>query len=154
MRLASRAAQGGPELAQSRLQAEVLAQVAEVEGSRRRIVQAADAERRRIERNLHDGAQQRLVSLAMRLRTAQRRRPDELGPAAQRLLDETVADVRGSVEDLRALAAGLLPGSLISEGLEPALMEIAGRHPGSVRMTSERPRAHRSPRRGRLVRRL
>lgn len=134
--------EAGPSLAQSRLQAEVLAQVAVVEGSRRRIVEAAAAERRRIERNLHDGAQQRLVSLAMRLRTAQRRHPDELGPEALRLLDETVADVRGSVEDLRALAAGLLPGSLVSEGLEPALLEIADRHAGSVRMTSELDHRH------------
>ncbi|MDT7549927.1 MAG: hypothetical protein QOE84_2321 [Actinomycetota bacterium] len=123
----------GPVLARCRLQAELLVQVGEAEQSRRRVVTAADAERRRIERNLHDGAQQRLVSLALRLRTDQRREP--LGPTVDAIVDDTVEEVRGAVEDLRALAAGLLPGSLISEGLSAALEEIAGRHPTPVHLT-------------------
>ena len=123
-----------PCLAQCRLQAEVLVQVAEVEHSRRRVVEASDAERRRVERNLHDGAQQRLVSLALRLRTENRRHARALGPEAQRIIEETVGELRGSVEDLRALAAGLLPGSLVSEGLGPALQEMALRHPHRVQV--------------------
>jgi len=124
-----------PALVQCRLQAQVLAQVAEVAESRRRVVVAGDVERRRIERNLHDGAQQRLVSLAMRLRSEQREHPESLSPAGRRLLDEAVAEIRRSVDDLRALAAGLLPGSLVSEGLQPALLELAARHPRGVEVT-------------------
>lgn len=129
---ALRAAQ--PLLRQCRLQAEVLVQVAALERSRTRIVEAADGERRRIERNLHDGAQQRLVSLALRLRSEQRRHGEQLGPQGLRMIDESVEELRGAVEDLRTLAAGLLPGSLVSEGLSPALMEIAARHPHGVRV--------------------
>lgn len=123
-----------PSLSQCRLQAEVMVQVAAVERSRSRIVEAADSERRRIERNLHDGAQQRLVSLALRLRTEQRRHAGVLGPEAGRIIDEAVEELRGSVDELRALAAGLLPGSLVSEGLGPALEEMAVRHPHGVRV--------------------
>ncbi|MCU1595590.1 MAG: integral rane sensor signal transduction histidine kinase [Frankiales bacterium] len=123
----------GPVLARCRLQAELLVQVGEAERSRQRVVTAGDLERRRIERNLHDGAQQRLVSLALRLRSAQRHRA--LDPATASLLDDTVEELRGSVEDLRALAAGLLPGSLVTEGLGAALTEMAGRHPTPVRLS-------------------
>jgi signal transduction histidine kinase len=123
-----------PCLSQARLQAEVLVQLAAVQRSRNRIVEASDAERRRIERNLHDGAQQRLVSLALRMRTEQRRHAPTLGPEAMRIIDAAVQELRGSVEDLRALAAGLLPGSLVSEGLGPALQEMALRHPHGVRV--------------------
>jgi signal transduction histidine kinase len=123
-----------PCLAQCRLQAEVLVHLAEVQHSRRRVVEASDAERRRVERNLHDGAQQRLVSLALRLRTEKRRHARALGPEAQRIIEETVKELRGSVEDLRDLAAGLLPGSLVSEGLGAALQEMALRHPHRVQV--------------------
>jgi signal transduction histidine kinase len=120
-------------VAQARLQAELLVQVTVVEQSRRRIVEAADAERRRVERDLHDGAQQRLVALALRLRSEQRRHAPELGSRADHIIDLGVAEIRGSVEDLRALAAGLLPGSLVSEGLGPALGELIARQPDPVR---------------------
>jgi signal transduction histidine kinase len=103
-----------------------------VEQSRRRIVEAADAERRRVERDLHDGAQQRLVALGMRLRSEQRRHTALLGPQADQIIDLGVAEIRGSVEDLRALAAGLLPGALVSEGLGPALGELIARQPDPV----------------------
>jgi len=120
-------------VAQARLQAELLVQVTVVEQSRRRIVEAADAERRRVERDLHDGAQQRLVALALRLRSEQRRHAPQLGSQADHIIDLGVAEIRGSVEDLRALAAGLLPGSLVSEGLGPALGELIARQPDPVR---------------------
>ena len=119
-------------VALARLQAELRVQVAVVERSRRRIVEAADAERRHVERDLHDGAQQRLVALAMKLRSEQRRHADQLGPHADRIIDLGVSEISGSVEDLRALASGLMPGSLVSEGLGPALGELADRQPDPV----------------------
>jgi signal transduction histidine kinase len=119
-------------VALARLQAELLVQVTVVEQSRRRIVEAADAERRRVERDLHDGAQQRLVALALKLRSEQRRHALELGPQAGVIIDLGVSEIRGSVEDLRALAAGLLPGSLVSEGLGAALGELVSRQPDPV----------------------
>jgi signal transduction histidine kinase len=119
-------------VAQARLQAELLVQVTVVEQSRRRIVEAGDAERRRVERDLHDGAQQRLVALALTLRSEQRRHASQLGPQAVEIIDMGVSEIRGSVEDLRALAAGLLPGSLVSEGLGAALGELVARQPDPV----------------------
>jgi signal transduction histidine kinase len=119
-------------VALARLQAELLVQVTAVEQSRRRIVEAADAERRRVERDLHDGAQQRLVALALKLRSEQRRHALELGPQAGVIIDLGVSEISGSVEDLRALAAGLLPGSLVSEGLGAALGELVSRQPDPV----------------------
>jgi signal transduction histidine kinase len=119
-------------VAQARLQAELRVQVTVVEQSRRRIVEAGDAERRRVERDLHDGAQQRLVALAMTLRSEQRRHAPHLGPQADHIIDLSVSEIRGSVEDLRALAAGLIPGSLVSEGLGPALDELIARQPDPV----------------------
>jgi signal transduction histidine kinase len=119
-------------VALARLQAELRVQVAVVERSRRRIVEAADAERRHVERDLHDGAQQRLVALAMKLRSEQRRHAHQLGHEADRIIDHGVSEITGSVEDLRALASGLMPGSLVSEGLGPALGELADRQPDPV----------------------
>lgn len=133
-----------PGLARCRLQAELLVQVAEAEQSRRRVVEAAGIERRRIERNLHDGAQQRLVSLALRVRSEQRRRRADVGQETDRLLDVVVDELRGAVEDLRALAAGVLPGSLVSEGLGPALEEMADRHPRGVQVTNTLDHRHAS----------
>jgi signal transduction histidine kinase len=118
----------------ARLQAELRVQLAAVQASRGRIVAAADAERRRIERNLHDGAQQRLVALAVRLRAEQRRQGDAFDTTAGPLLDLAVDELRAAVEDLRALAAGLLPAALASEGLGPALRELVDRAPGGVRL--------------------
>src|SRR5206468_7978409 len=80
----------------------------------------------------HDGAQQRLVALAMRLRGEQRRYGDDLGPTATRIIDLGVSEIRGSVEDLRSLAAGILPGSLDSEGLLAALSELVDRSPTPI----------------------
>lgn len=116
----------------ARLQARLLVQLADVKRSRRRIVEAADDQRRRIERDLHDGAQQRLVALAMRLRSEQRRHASDLSPTAQAMVDYGVMEISGSVADLRALAAGILPGSLVTEGLGPALGELTDRSPTPV----------------------
>jgi PAS domain S-box-containing protein len=93
----------------------------ELAASRARIVAAGDAERRRLERNLHDGAQQRLVSLALMLRLAARRHPNDadLASAGQEL---TFA-----LEELRELARGIHPAVLTERGLEPAVTSLAAR---------------------------
>jgi signal transduction histidine kinase len=126
----------GPVLAHGRLQAELRVHLAAVQASRTRIVAAADAERRRIERDLHDGAQQRLVALAARLRLEQRRRGQAVDPATSTLMEGTITELRQALEELRALAQGLLPAALASEGLGPALGELVDRQPGEARLVA------------------
>jgi signal transduction histidine kinase len=92
-------------------------------------VTAADEERRRIERDLHDGAQQRLVALALELRSAQRQLGDDRDPDLERLLAATADELQVAVEELRELAHGLHPGILTQGGLEPALEALAARMP-------------------------
>jgi signal transduction histidine kinase len=121
-------------LEHAHLQAELGVQLAAVEASRTRIVTAADDERRRVERDLHDGAQQRLVALAMQLRSEQRRLGADLDPEVDSVFDAAVTQLQAAVEDLRALAQGLVPASLASEGLGPALGELVSRHSGAVRL--------------------
>jgi signal transduction histidine kinase len=94
--------------------------------SRARIVQAADAERRRLERNLHDGAQQRLVSLALALRLAQGKLPDDPA-AATELLERASEELGVGLEELRELARGIHPAILTDRGLAPALEALAAR---------------------------
>jgi signal transduction histidine kinase len=106
-----------------RLRVELRLQLAEVESSRARIAQAGYQERRRIERDLHDGAQQRLVTLGIVLRRLQRSLPRDaqmLSPA----LDAAVAEVAGAIGDLRTIAAGVRPPRL-DEGLSAALTDLA-----------------------------
>src|SRR4051794_14526566 len=101
---------------------------AEQRASHLRIVAAGDAARRRIERDLHDGAQQRLVALALRLRHARTRA--EHDPAAlPRLLDEAIAELAAATAELRELARGIHPVVLTEGGLEPALSGLAARSP-------------------------
>jgi signal transduction histidine kinase len=101
---------------------------AELATSRARIVAAADQMRRRIERDLHDGAQQRLVSLALRLRAAQAAVPPELG-APGTDLDRAVAEVSEALDELREIARGVHPAILAKGGLRPALKMLARRSP-------------------------
>jgi signal transduction histidine kinase len=105
--------------------------VDELEGSRARVVDAAEAERTRIERDLHDGAQQRLVALAMNLGRA-RARYDTDPEAARALLDEAHADAKHALVELRDLARGLHPAVLTDRGLDAALSGLAGRSPVPV----------------------
>jgi signal transduction histidine kinase len=94
--------------------------------SRARIVTTADATRRRIERNLHDGAQQRLVSLALELRAAQAAAPPGTGDLVQRL-DRLATGMDGVLGELREIARGLHPAILAEGGLRPALKTLARR---------------------------
>jgi signal transduction histidine kinase len=94
--------------------------------SRTRIVATADATRRRIERNLHDGAQQRLVSLALDLRAAQANAPPGAGQLVQEL-DGVAAGLEGVLDELREIARGLHPAILAESGLAPALKTLARR---------------------------
>ena len=99
--------------------------------SRARIVATADATRRRIERNLHDGAQQRLVSLALDLRAAQATAPSEAGEHVHQL-DEVAAGLDDVLQELREIARGLHPAILAERGLRPALKTLARRSPVPV----------------------
>jgi signal transduction histidine kinase len=101
--------------------------------SRARIVATADATRRRIERDLHDGAQQHLVSLALDLHAAQAAAPPCAGELAQRL-DGVAAGLDGVLEELREIARGLHPAILAERGLRPALKALARRSAVPVRL--------------------
>ncbi len=111
-------------LENERLAAQVRAQLEEVRASRARIVEAADAERRRIERDLHDGAQQRLVALAMRLDQA---RGGVKG--AGELIDATTGELLQAIREVRDLARGLHPTILSERGLAAAVEALAERTP-------------------------
>ena len=105
-----------------RLRAETSAQLEDLRASRARIVERGDAERRRLERDLHDGAQQRLVSLALSLRLAHLRPSPATDEAT---LEEAEAEIRQALAELRELAHGLYPAALVEEGLGPALEALA-----------------------------
>jgi signal transduction histidine kinase len=107
----------------ARLRAEVRQQLAEVQGSRARLVAATDEERRRLERDLHDGAQQRLVSIGLALRHIQHVNGED-GVAVADALDGVVDDLGESIKSLRELAAGIRPAAR-DGGLAPALAELA-----------------------------
>ena len=114
----------------ARLHAEVRAQLETVQESRARIVTAADEERRRIERDLHDGAQQRLVALALELRSAQRQLGRDRRPGGRARCSSSTADeLQVAVEELRELAQGIHPGILTQGGLAHALEALAARAP-------------------------
>ncbi len=115
---------------------ELAHRVDELQGSRARVVDAADAERRRIERDLHDGAQQRLVALAMNLGRA-RARYDDDPEGARDLLDEAHTDAKHALVELRDLARGLHPAVLTDRGLDAALSGLAGRSPVPVTLDVE-----------------
>jgi signal transduction histidine kinase len=116
-------------LENARLHAELQAQLTKVQESRARIVAAEDEQRRRIERNLHDGAQQRLVALALELRRAQRGLGEGLDPQLERLLRSTADELQVAVQELRNLAAGIHPPVLTQSGLAVALDALAQRAP-------------------------
>jgi signal transduction histidine kinase len=122
-------------LENERLAAQVRAQLDEVRASRSRIVEAADAERRRIERDLHDGAQQRLVALAMRLDQA---RGQAVG--AGEIIDAATGELLQAIREVRDLAHGLHPPILTERGLAAAVEALAEQAalPVSISISSDR----------------
>jgi signal transduction histidine kinase len=119
------AAAAGIAIENERLQAEVRAQLEEVRASRQRIVEAGDRERRRVERNLHDGAQQRLVTLSLAISMLRGR--ERLDPSTAAGLDEAYAELKLAIRELRELARGIHPAILSEEGLAAAVETLAGR---------------------------
>jgi signal transduction histidine kinase len=115
-----------------RLTRESARRLEEAEASRARIVEAGDLERRRIERDLHDGIQQRLVALAMALSRAQSNSPDQEAAAAA--LGYGASEALGIVEDVREFASGIHPAILTEAGLGAALRELADRSPIPVEL--------------------
>ena len=110
-----------------RLRAELRAQTQELRGSRARVVAVGDAERRRLERDLHDGAQSRFAGAALHLRLAQRKAPPDSELA--RMLETAIDELYTGIEELRELARGIHPAVLTERGLEPALQSLASRAP-------------------------
>jgi signal transduction histidine kinase len=130
---------GGLAIEITRLRVELRRQLSEVEASRARILAATNEERRRIERDLHDGAQQRLVSVGLALRHAQHELTTSSSQQASMTIEEAVDEVSAAIEQLRGLAQGL-PPSQLDHGLESAFRELARRTPlpVSLSVSSER----------------
>jgi signal transduction histidine kinase len=113
---------------------ELRKQADELRESRARIVASGDAERRKVERNLHDGAQQHLVALAVNLRLAKDLLSDDPAGAGE-ILDQLAGDVQETIRELRELAHGIYPPLLVDSGLAEALRAAAGRSPLRVTVT-------------------
>jgi signal transduction histidine kinase len=134
----------GPELVQAaaaaaalaidneRLKADLRARVEELRVSRLRIVEAGDAARRRLERDLHDGAQQQLVSLALSLRLLRNQLREQ--PQVLPLIDDLDAQLSAALSELRELARGIHPAMLTDQGVGPAIEALAGRAPIPVEL--------------------
>jgi signal transduction histidine kinase len=125
-------------LENERLQAELRSRVAELRASRARIVEAADDERRRIERNLHDGTQQRLVSIAMALGLAEAKLKSDPA-AAGAVVGDARHGVSAALEELRELSHGIHPGGLTERGLAVALEDLALRAAVPVELSAAVP---------------
>ncbi|HEY2602255.1 MAG TPA: histidine kinase [Thermoleophilaceae bacterium] len=115
-------------LENERLDAELRARIEEVRASRVRLITAEEAARRRLERSLHDGPQQRLVALALGLRTARSRLPGNPDTASE-LIEACEKELTTTIDELRELARGIHPAVLSDRGLEPALESLCGRFP-------------------------
>ena len=126
-------AAAGLALENERLQADLRARLAELKASRARMVEAADAERRRLERNLHDGTQQRLVSISMALALAESKLFADPA-AARRVLEEAREGLGTALQELRELSQGIHPAVLTERGLRPALQELAYLSPMPVEL--------------------
>ncbi len=127
-------------LSNARLQAEIRSQLTEVRASRQRIAAAADAERRRLERDLHDGAQQRLLGIGLALGVL---RGQLASTSGQEIMDELDQELHAVIHELRDLAHGIRPAILTDQGLVPALAMLARR--STVRVTTDIRLAGRLP---------
>lgn len=114
------------QLENERLRADLRARLDELRDSRARIVEVSDAERRRLERNLHDGAQQQLVALALQLRLARNKTTDE---ESATLIDGALEQLDQALSELRELARGIHPAILSDRGLDAAVKSLAERQP-------------------------
>jgi len=128
-------AAAGLAIANERLRAEVRAQLEEVRASRQRIVEAGDRERRRVERNLHDGAQQRLITLSLALGMLRDQPAADL--AMRAALADACAELKQATAELREMARGIHPAILTEEGLPPAVESLAYRSTVPVRVKSD-----------------
>jgi signal transduction histidine kinase len=126
-------AAAGLALERARLHAELHARLDELRGTRARILDAAQSERRRLERDLHDGAQQRLVTLGLDLGMLERRLGDD--PEARRALEQARGELQLSLDELRELARGIHPAVVTGSGLQAALEGLAVRAPLPVRLS-------------------
>jgi len=121
-------AAAGLALENERLHAELRAKIEEVRASRVRLITAEEAARRRLERSLHDGPQQRLVALALGMRTARSRLPGHPDTAGE-LIEACEKELTTTIDELRELARGIHPAVLTDRGLQPALESLCGRFP-------------------------
>ncbi len=119
-------------LENAQLHAELQARLEELHGSRARIVEAGQRERQRLERNLHDGAQQRLVALSLELKLLEKRL--DADPEAQGRLDGARQEIAASLEELRELARGIHPAVVTGHGLSVALESLVARSPVPVEL--------------------
>jgi signal transduction histidine kinase len=133
--LDSVAAAAAISLENARLHAELRARLEELRGSRARIVEAGQKERQRLERNLHDGAQQRLVALSLELSLLESQLAAD--PAATQRLASARREIAASLEELRELARGLHPAVVSGHGLDVALEQLAARAPVPVKLRIE-----------------
>jgi signal transduction histidine kinase len=124
-------------LENARLQVQLRAQLDEVQQSRARLVEAADSERRRVERDLHDGAQQQLVTLLLSLQLAKTEALQRSDPNTALMLDGSIESLRQALGELRTLARGLHPTILAEAGLVPAIRSLAERCPIRVEVIGE-----------------
>jgi signal transduction histidine kinase len=127
------------------LQAEVRAQLEELRGSRARIVETGDAERRRLERDLHDGAQQRLLALSYDLRLARTAAEADGDPELAMLLAAAGDEAQTALGELRELAHGIYPAILAEAGLGPALATLADEAPVPVGLGEAPPQRFQAP---------
>ena len=134
------ASQAGLVLRNAQLTADLRATIDELRASRRRLVEAQDAERRKIERNLHDGAQQQLIALKIQLGLLE---GSAENPGAVRQITAMLNEgLRAALDDLRDLARGIYPPLLAEQGLVMALRAQAARSPVPVVVEAEIGRAH------------
>jgi signal transduction histidine kinase len=131
-------------LENERLQAEVRSQLVQLRSATARLVKAGDEARRRLERDLHDGAQQRLLALAMNLGRARSRLNGETDPQVEEFLALSAADLQEAITELRELARGIHPVLLTQEGLASALHALADRSPLPVVVTADTERCEPS----------
>jgi signal transduction histidine kinase len=131
--LAAVTAGAGIAVENARLHAELRARLEELRGSRARVIEAGQSERQRLERNLHDGAQQRLIALALELSLLEEQVGDD--PEVAPRLAAARTEIASSLEELREVARGLHPAVVSAHGLEVALEQLAARAAVRVRLT-------------------